>query len=170
MKDLRVEKTIALIDRVFLEERRHAPLERLKVKDICERAMINKSTFYRYYTDVFDLSDKVEERLLDRIWSSFTSKDMLFPDPDRFVTELIQGFVKEDEAIRVVYDGRMDRLIDKVEKRCMSVYLNDGSTVEERYLLTFFIGGAVRVFMPFGQSEMREKAAFLSDMVRRLTL
>lgn len=168
MKDLRVEKTIALIDRVFLEVRAHNPLERVKVKDICDMAMINKSTFYRYYTDVFDLSDKVEERCLDRIWETFPSKGLLFTEPEKFVGELIAGFEREDDVIRVIYDGRMDRLIDKVEKRCMAIYATEDSRLS-RYLLTFFIGGAVRLFMPFGKSEMSEKAAFVGEMVRRLT-
>ncbi len=35
-------------------------------KEICEIAIINKATFYKYYQDVFDLSDKLENECLDR--------------------------------------------------------------------------------------------------------
>ena len=58
-KDLRVVKTLEAIDMAF----RSLMLERgfgaITVKDLCERARINKKTFYRYYETLDDLMTEV---------------------------------------------------------------------------------------------------------------
>ena len=40
-------------------------MKRITVKEICERAEINRATFYRYYTDPYDLLEKMEQEFLE---------------------------------------------------------------------------------------------------------
>ena len=47
-EDLRVVKTIAAIKRAFDELICEQDFERITVKELCERAQINKKTFYHY--------------------------------------------------------------------------------------------------------------------------
>ena len=51
--DLRIVKTKRAIKDTFLEMRKTIPLEKIRVRDICANALINKSTFYCHYTDAF---------------------------------------------------------------------------------------------------------------------
>ena len=44
----------------FVNLRSKKELRKITVKELCEKALINKSTFYTYYEDMFDLSDKIE--------------------------------------------------------------------------------------------------------------
>ncbi|MCD7842055.1 MAG: hypothetical protein LUG56_06245 [Lachnospiraceae bacterium] len=44
--DIRIKKTKESITNAFLELRSRKPLEKITVKELCEKAMINKSTFY----------------------------------------------------------------------------------------------------------------------------
>ena len=55
--DLRVTKTQRAIRAAFLELREKKPLEKITVKELCQRAEIHKSTFYDHYADVYALSD-----------------------------------------------------------------------------------------------------------------
>ena len=43
--DIRVKKTRRTIITAFMELRAHKPLEKFTVKELCEKAEINKSTF-----------------------------------------------------------------------------------------------------------------------------
>lgn len=45
-------------------------IEKITVKDICNVAGYNRSTFYQYYTDVYDLLHKVEDQFLADIEKS----------------------------------------------------------------------------------------------------
>ena len=54
-EDLRVQKTIGAIRAVFEQMIRETDYPRMTVKELCERAKINKKTFYRYYPTMDDL-------------------------------------------------------------------------------------------------------------------
>lgn len=58
--DLRTAKTERAIRSAFLELRAKKPLERITVKELCQRAEIHKSTFYDHYEDLYALSDALE--------------------------------------------------------------------------------------------------------------
>ena len=70
--DARVRYTVHMIQNIFLELLKEKPVAKITVKEICERAEINRSTFYKHYQDVYDLMEKLEneaveafEKLLD---------------------------------------------------------------------------------------------------------
>ena len=63
--DIRIEKTERAIKQAFLTLRAKKPLEKIKVKDLCALACINKSTFYAHYQDIFALSTKMEQDLVE---------------------------------------------------------------------------------------------------------
>ena len=48
-----------LID-AFMEVREKKSLEKISVVELCKMAEVNKSTFYAYYHDVYDLSDQLQ--------------------------------------------------------------------------------------------------------------
>ena len=47
-KDLRVIKTQTILYNTLLELLKEQPFEKIKVSDICQRARINRSTFYSH--------------------------------------------------------------------------------------------------------------------------
>ena len=62
--DLRITKTKKAIINSFLSIRAKKPLEKISVKELCEMAMINKSTFYSHYGDIYELSDSLENEVV----------------------------------------------------------------------------------------------------------
>jgi len=57
-EDLRVQRTRKLLQQALIDltvEKGFAPIT---VRDITEKAMVNRSTFYRYYLDKYDLIDQ----------------------------------------------------------------------------------------------------------------
>lgn len=63
--DARVRYTKMVIRESFMELLAEMPIEKITVKAICEGADINRATFYRYYLDVFNLLECLEEELLE---------------------------------------------------------------------------------------------------------
>lgn len=43
----------------FITLRKKKSLEKLTIRELCDTAGINRSTFYAYYHDIYDLSDKI---------------------------------------------------------------------------------------------------------------
>ena len=50
--DIRIARTDRAIEQAFMELREKNPLEKIKIKDLCGMACINKSTFYAQYEDI----------------------------------------------------------------------------------------------------------------------
>ena len=70
--DLRIEKTEKGIRNAFIELRSRKPLEKITIKELCEHAYINKSTFYSHYKDIYDLSERMEEEVVSSITNSIS--------------------------------------------------------------------------------------------------
>ena len=63
--DLRVVKTLRQIDRALLECLASTPFQMITVEQLCRTAIINRSTFYKYYTSKYDLMQRYLQRALD---------------------------------------------------------------------------------------------------------
>lgn len=63
--DLRVVKTLKQIDQALLEALEAMPFEKITVDQLCQTAMINRSTFYKYYKSKYDLMEQYLKRTLD---------------------------------------------------------------------------------------------------------
>ena len=59
-EDLRVQKTIEAIHSTFEEMLCEMDYKKITVKELCERARINKKTFYRYYDVLDDLLEETQ--------------------------------------------------------------------------------------------------------------
>ena len=62
-KDRRIRYTKAALRQSLLELLEEKPLSGISVKAICERADINRSTFYDHYTDQYDLLHQLEQEI-----------------------------------------------------------------------------------------------------------
>lgn len=62
--DHRVRVTKMLIRKAFTELLNQKPIQCISIKELCERAGINRGTFYAHYTDIYDLLHQIEDEML----------------------------------------------------------------------------------------------------------
>ena len=62
--DHRAQVTRKLIRNAFTGLLRQKPIQAIRIKELCERAGINRGTFYSHYTDIYDLRDSIENEML----------------------------------------------------------------------------------------------------------
>ena len=145
--DLRIVKTRKSIRKAFLELRSQNALEKIKVTSLCELAMINKTTFYKHYQDIYALSDEIENETILSIMDSFEHINSLFTDPEGFMKGLYYAFISHEELILILFSGRMDILIDKIEKQLIFHYPWISGMPENEIALSFLLWGASHVLM-----------------------
>ena len=114
--DIRIEKTKQSIINAFIEIRSRKEVERITVKELCEKARINKSTFYAHYKDIYDLSDQLETELVDSIMENFNHPENLLQNPADFTKEIFMGYMAKDTLIRTLFSGSRSKfLVQKME-------------------------------------------------------
>ena len=115
--DLRVAKTKKAIINSFLSIRAKKPLEKISVKELCEMAMINKSTFYSHYGDIYELSDSLENEVVLSVIRSMDHPEFIMENSGEFTRQLFLGYQSQDHLIRILFsDNRSSLLVSKIDK------------------------------------------------------
>jgi AcrR family transcriptional regulator len=168
--DLRIVKTKNQIKRAFLSLRNKYSLEKIKVKDICELAMINKTTFYKHYVDSFALANELEESCMEKLMNAFSEKKSLFDSPKAYVQGLLSATEKYAEELREVYRGRTEAFVSKLEQRLMQA-CESGENTERRMAATFMISGTSQVLAQwlFGEEGKRPDLSAIAAYIERMS-
>ncbi len=103
--DIRIRKTRRSIVNAFLELRAYQPLEKITVKELCEKAEINKSTFYKHYTDIFDLSSKLESKTIENILENLPHPEYILNRPKEFMEEMLAACFSQSTIIDRLFSG-----------------------------------------------------------------
>ena len=161
--DLRVIKTRKNIRDTFIELRKKYPLDEIKVNMLCEKAMINKTTFYNHYQDVYALSEELETIAVDEFLNNFANVDMMLTDVNCFIEGMHVALKADDGMMRVLFDGKLDELIERIEMKIRKYYAK-----ENQMLVSFLIGGTIHLIMK-SKSKNEDVEKFLLGMIEKLT-
>ena len=63
--DARIRYTQRILKESLLTLLKQKPINKITVKEVCERAELNRATFYAHYSDCFALLESIEEDLLE---------------------------------------------------------------------------------------------------------
>lgn len=114
--DARVRYTKMVIEGAFVSLLKEKPLNKITVKEICGLAEINRATFYKYYSDPFDLLDKLEQEILSKLRRSLKTSPGSFREIFIFIMTNIQA---DGERYKTLFSEHGD---SKFPGRIFSVY------------------------------------------------
>lgn len=66
-KDLRVRRTHQSLRQAFMDLLNENGFKAMTVQEVTERAMVNRSTFYRHYQDKYDLAISIVDDIVERL-------------------------------------------------------------------------------------------------------
>ena len=126
--DARARYTEHILKESLLAILREKPVNRITVKEVCERAEINRATFYAHYRDCFDLEDQIEEELLEAFSKALSQAE----DNVGSHIEAIYGMIREnEEACRVlIFSGARPSILGR-----MILMAKEGSLARWRRML-----------------------------------
>lgn len=160
--DLRVIKTKKSIRDAFVELRKKYSIDEIKVNTLCEKAMVNKTTFYNHYQDIYELSEELEKEVIDSFLNSFKDIDLMLTDTERFINGMHAALEAENGMLRIVFKDKLDELIERIEKEIHKYYAK-----ENQMLISFLIGGSVHLMMKT-KNKNEEVEQFLVQVITKL--
>ena len=87
--DLRVQRTKKVLKDNFKDMLLNMDYERITVKDLCEKSMINRRTFYLHYDSIDDLmKDVLNDMSLE--FSEYTKDYDRFAEPERIIKDYFE--------------------------------------------------------------------------------
>ena len=160
--DLRVMKTKKNIREAFLELRKKHSLDDIKVNALCEKALINKTTFYNHYQDIYELSEELEAEVLDDFFANFKDIDLMLTDANRFISGMHAALEAENDMLRILFMDKLDELVARIEKHIRNYYAK-----EDQMLISFLIGGSIHLMMK-SKNDNEEVEKFLVEVIRKI--
>ncbi len=155
-KDLRVIKTQNLLYNTLIELMRDNTFESIKVSDICDKAMINRSTFYDHYQDKYELlMDYI--KTLESSFLEELDKNKNIVNTKEFYIEMIKLIIdyideKRDVYYSILINNRNSIIIDillnvitkDVNKRIGNVDTNK-TRIPSDFISNFYIGSVAGI-------------------------
>ena len=159
----------------FLALLKEQDLKKISVRSICEKAGINRTTFYKYYLDVYDLLEKIEGDLTAELWEIFCRRLESREKINDIFCELFRFVLRHQDFYRAYLAGHVsfgalnlltrEPLSSSIDRA--SRHLDFYSSGGINYHLAFFtagIGEITRVWLNHGCAESPEEMA---DIIRR---
>lgn len=165
--DLRIQRTKTAIRNSFIALRKKKPIEKITVTELSSLAGINKATFYLHYSDIYALSDEIEDGVIDEIILGLKVLDNFFDAPKEFSMEIFKAFMDNRKRLETVFSGsRYSGFSIKIERRIKAIMYEkypDFYTRENDIIVSFFIQGIFHTV-----AECKEDSKEVYDVISEL--
>ena len=75
---------------------------KITVSDIIAKAQISRTTFYRHYVDIFDMHEKIADRLGETIIGECLKKVLLASSEEEYFSEILRIFNSQEKYIVLI--------------------------------------------------------------------
>lgn len=147
----RTQMTRQLFRDALIELLQIKPFQKITVKEICEQADLNRTTFYLHYTDQEQLLDEIVavfEESLKKYFppiSDLTDRSRRLNDYLSYVKEnykIYRIIMSNDKAVSLRSRVLSDLLTDKIKE-----HKANGRSPEEKYVYYFILDGSISMVL-----------------------
>ena len=155
-EDLRIIKTKKALCNSLLDLMKEKTFEEIKVSDICNKALINRSTFYAHFEDKYDLFSFYIEDLKTSLTEEL-KKNNSIKSPKDYYMGLIKILLdhieeKKESYLAIIINNRnsivTDILYDTIDKDIIYNLnkINDNKKdIPNKIIASFYLGAALSV-------------------------
>ncbi|MBQ8597855.1 MAG: TetR/AcrR family transcriptional regulator [Lachnospiraceae bacterium] len=148
----------------------------ISIRELCEKAGINRSTFYKYYGNQFDLLEEMEKDLLEATERFLSQQTDI---KNTMVIEQTLKYLEENiDFVRLLINSNVDPTfanklfsLTPIQTMLKDSFENRSDSSEYEYTTNFLIHGAYQVVCMWLNKENRESsewmAQFLVDILIR---
>ena len=151
--DRRILKTRSVIKESLTELMKEKPFDKITIKDITDKANINRATFYLHYMDKYDLLEQSQNDILNEIKEVLADAIKIFnpqslPIQDAntiipFLSYVYECIGKNSDFVKVILRGNGDlnfhlkfkSLIEELIKKISVIKTPDAFCIPLKYLI-----------------------------------
>lgn len=157
-----------MLKEALIEMLKEKNIYHIAIRDLCERADVNRSTFYKHYGSQFDLLDDMENDLLRRIEKSIAEDKS---KSGSTVEKILSFLESEIEFVRLLLNSNVDPDFPKklfslaIIERSIGDKMGNTPRVEYEYINRFVLYGAYEMIRYWLNKEKRESAKEFARIV-----
>ena len=176
-QDARVRYTKMMIKQSLMELMRTKPVAKITVTEICEKAGINRATFYAHYTDPTELLHSIENEIIDDITSRVIPALLATGSDLRRALVGIFDYIRDKADICSILlsdsgdTGFQSQIVRVMEEQYVDYWLSysPGSTEDAEYVYTFIALGSVGIIRKWLDEGTKKPSGEIADMILKLS-
>lgn len=145
--DRRVKKTNAAIFSAYIEAKKAHPGTEPSVKEICAIADVNKTTFYRYFTDMDSLVHSVINTAVNKLLIENIQVEKLITEPETYFAHVLNRIKNYEDKVSVFLYENPQKFIFEAERILKARLKEIAPEKYDEVLYTFIAGGTAHYFL-----------------------
>lgn len=162
----RLVMTKRIIKDVFIEMLEKKSIQKIYVRELCVKADINRSTFYKYYESQYDLLAEIENDLLIEIEEK--CKDT---DNTKGLNNILQYISRNKKTYKVVFNANIDPMFPKklLNLPIITEIMNNKlvNKNENKYKKIYILEGGYHVILKWLNNDCRESPEEITRLVMK---
>ena len=157
-QDLRILKTKASLYRGLMTLMKTKPFEDIKISEICQESLINRSTFYDHYTDKYELIQSLMNDMKDELINNLNISKKTNNVKEYYI-ELIKILLEHIDSNKEIYSAMMkinsnsiakdmmtEAIITYITKEIDNNYTNE-SKIPTKTIVLFYASGIINIII-----------------------
>ncbi len=176
----RIRRTKQLLSEALIRMLQETPLHAVSIRELCERAGVNRTTFYNHFGSQYELLDDIAQRFLDDIAGQLASADADNRESVQERVTTVFAYLEEHLMLaRLLLNNNVDpRFAEKLFSLpkitdLLHAALGEGPDAERQdAVISFAIQGSYRLLLEWINRDDRRpaerQAALVLDLARRV--
>ncbi len=175
--DRRKKYTRMMLKNSLIKLLKEKPISSLTVKEICELADINRSTFYSHYTDQFDLLSHIEDDVLNDMQETLGVYNFNKEEEALQMTvKMLEYIVENQEVCQTLLSENVNAdFQNKVMNFAQQFILSGLEDMEKHdqqvseYMTVFVVSGTIHIIKKWLRNGMDQSPQQLATIINRMT-
>lgn len=176
--DRRVRRTKKLLLKSLTKLMSEKKINKITVTEITELADVNRSTFYLYYKDIYDMIENVETEMFDEFdiaIKKLAVKEGGYDNILSFITFVFEFVRKNADMCKVLLGQEGDyTFLNKFKEAIIASQppiMHSLTGIESRYFMPFIISGCIGAIQQWIEEDMvvppKDIAVFVIDIITK---
>lgn len=174
--DRRTKYTKKIIKDTLISLLSEKDIKKITVSEICKIADINRATFYRYYLDVYDLLDKIEEDFINELKEPYEKNPSRVSTVGAFSKEILEVFIANKELVKILFNTNnniyfLNEVLEVAYVMCKTKWMSDIPNISEEeinYAAVFIFNGALGIVNFWVKNNFDEDIDIVSQAIEDL--
>ncbi|MFD1417699.1 TetR/AcrR family transcriptional regulator [Companilactobacillus keshanensis] len=154
----RARYTKKMIQETVLDLLEDKPINNITVTEVCRQADVNRTTFYRYYDDIYQCVDDVEMEFLE------SSEPLEKIQPTTALEGLLTAFYNDRKLSNLVFVEGKTRLLEKLQ----NAMDQNGKEFIDPYQSVYLMAGMQNIMKLWVKNGMKETPHELTQIIIRI--
>lgn len=179
-EDRRVRRTKKILTQALTELLQQKQVNEITVRELTDLADMNRGTFYLYYKDIYDMLEKIQDEMFEKLNAIFAVREgeEVTEQTKPILLDLFRFIEENQEMCRVLLSPNGDmnflhRLNEVLREKCLHLYVDSQPVSNEEdfdYRYTFVVYGCAGIIRAWVGRNCPEKPEQMAELANHLII